>query len=211
MTGVQTCALPILEYLDAQLKDVDYQDVFIMLNQSIELINQELLDEINVESNETRVAFSLQPFTLKSLIKNTIAEIYKNDLHACDFDLKLIEKIRLYLKTMVCIADKNQARHYFVLVVLDEMSPIIYDEIKGINKNNLQLIVFVNLINCIVEYQDIYMIGKLKMDFGDDESIYENLVIEKGIALDLPDSKRILVEYCKNPKGTSRFSSIFTE
>ena len=65
----------LVEYLDSQLKDVDYQDEFIMLNQSIEVINQELYDELSVESFETKLSFCLPSFTLKTLIKNTVAEI----------------------------------------------------------------------------------------------------------------------------------------
>lgn len=86
----------LVDYLDSQLKDVDYQDEFIMLNQSIEILNQELLDELNIESNDSKLVFRVPAFTLKTLIKNSVSEIYKNELHSNDYDFNIDEKFNVY-------------------------------------------------------------------------------------------------------------------
>jgi len=155
--------------------------------------------------------FALQPFTLKTLIKSSIAELFKNELHANDYDLTLNEKMILFFTVLNRISLKNQSRNYIVLVVIDELTSIIYEELISSSNANLQYVVFVNDLHCVVNYQDLYVVGKIKMDFSDEESIYENLVIEKGIAQDLEDSKRILSDYCNNPRKTTKFSCYLAE
>ena len=201
----------LVEYLESHLKDVDYQDEFIMLNQSIDLINQGIFEDLCIESNDSKMMFALQPFTLKTLIKSSIAELYKNELHANDYDLTLNEKMILFFTVLNRISLKNQSRNYIVLVVIDELTSIIYEELISSSNANLQYVVFVNDLHCVVNYQDLYVVGKIKMDFSDEESIYENLVIEKGIAQDLEDSKRILSDYCNNPRKTTKFSCYLAE
>lgn len=201
----------LVDYLDSKLKDVDYQDEFIMLNQSIEILNQELLDEMSLESNDTKLVFRIPPFTLKTLIKNTVAETFKNNLHANDYDFSLKDKFDLYLNIWNRIAECNPSRNYIVLIVFEELSTYMYDEIKKSEQSNLQFILFIDRMNCTVDYQDVYMLGKMKIDFSDEESVFENLVIEKGFAQDLEDSRKILADYCAYPRKTTRFNSYLAE
>lgn len=201
----------LVDYLDSQLKDVDYQDEFIMLNQSIEILNQELLDELNIESNDSKLVFRVPAFTLKTLIKNTVSEIYKNELHSNDYDFGIDEKFNVYFGIWNRIAQKNPSRNYIVLVALDELIPNMYDKIKKLETTNLQFILFTDRLHCNVDYQDVYMIGKMKIDFCDDESVFENLVIEKGFAQDLEDSRKILSDYCVYPRKTTKFNSFLAE
>ncbi len=201
----------LVDYLDSQLKDVDYQDEFIMLNQSIEILNQELLDELSIESNDAKLCFRVPTFTLKSLIKSTVSEIYKNELHSNDYDFNVDDKFNVYFDIWNRIAEKNPSRNYIVLIVLDELIPTVYDKIKSLEINNLQFILFANRLHCNIDYQDVYMIGRMKIDFCDDESIFENLVIEKGFAQDLEDSKKILSDFCIYPRKTTKFSCYLAE
>lgn len=201
----------LFDYLNSQLKEIDYQDEFIMLNQSIEIINQEVLDEMSLDVDDSKLAFKIPPFTLKTLIKSTVAEIYKNELHAIDYDFDLNEKFSIYFDIWNRIAVRNPSRNYIVLIVIDELTHIMYQNLKKLETSNLQFILFVDRLQCRVDYHDVYMTGKMKIDFSDEESVYGNLVIEEGFAQDLDDSKRILSDYCEYPRKTTKFTSFLAE
>lgn len=192
-----------VEYLESKLKSIDYEDEFIMLNQSIDILNQSVLEEASISYNDTKIKFELPKFSFKTLIKNMSSIQLKNEIFSLDYDLKFDEKLELYLITISSIALENLSKNYILLLVVDKLPKSIYNKIKQILPNNLNIILFALNFEYDVEFKDIYIIDKFSLDLADDEGVYNHIVIEKGLEADLNSAYDRLVKIC-NPLNETK-------
>lgn len=192
-----------IEYLESKLKCIDYEDEFIMLNQSIEILNQSILEEISILFNEAKIIFELPKYSFKTLIKNMSSAQLKNDVFSLDYDLTVEEKLELYLLIILSIAAENSGRNYILLLVLDKLPRSIYNKIKHVLPSNLNIILFAHNFEYDVDFKDIYIIDKFSLDLANEVDVYNHLVIDRGFEVDLDSVNNTLFKIC-NPLNETK-------
>lgn len=192
------------EFLESKLKAVDYEDEFIMLNQSIDILNQSTLEDISITFNDVKIIFELPKFSFKTLIKSLTSSQLKNDVFSLDYDLSLEEKLELYLNVIESIALENKTRHHTLVLVVDKLPKSIYNKIEQSLPDNLNIILFAHNFEYDVVYKDIFIIGNGSLDLSNDEDIYNHLVIDKGLAVDLDSVINTLIKMCSPLAETSK-------
>ena len=193
-----------IEYLESKLKMIDYDDEFIMLNQSIDVLNQSILEDVSIVSDEVKIIFELPKFSYKTLVKNIVSNQIKSNIYSFDFDLTLEEKLNLYLHVLKDLALENSLKNYMFVILLDHLPRKLYEKIYSQEINNLNIIVFAHSFDYDVKYQDIYLIGDKSIDLANDIDVYDHLVIEKGITVDLKSANDLLIKLCNPLNETSK-------
>lgn len=193
-----------IEYLDSKLKMVDYEDEFIMLNQNIDVLNQSILDDIAVVSDDVKIIFELPKLSYKTLIKNIVSNQLKSDTYSFDFDLTLEEKLNLYLNVMYQLALENNTKTYILIIVVDKLPRNIYEKISLHEISNLSIIIFAHSFGYNVRYEDIYMIGDKSIDLANETDIYDYLIIDKGLTVDLKSANDLMMKLCNPLNETSK-------
>lgn len=182
----------LVEYIESVFKEIDYEEMFIMLNESVKQFNFEFLNNCSLISESIELKLLLDEFTLKSLIKSMTPILLKEEMYANDFDLSNIEKIKLYIRIIDEIAHKNKNKEYLYIIQFEKVDHEFESMIHSIISDNLHILVFTNYISTKINYKDIYCVDRIKLDFAIEEELFQKLIIDCGTSYDIHDLHEML-------------------
>jgi hypothetical protein len=182
-------------YIEEILSEIDYHEIIPTINslyQDLEDIIKEHMDQL--------MSFDLVPklneINAKMILKNLRYELSKDEVSASSYDLNYNDLILWKLNMAYYLAKRKPLVHHLVLVNI----PIITDEIMSFLKNtNFDT----NLSFLILEYQEkypgsleqVYYLKHESIDFADEVSIYNSILIDYPKKLSMDEFKEIAHAY----------------
>lgn len=194
----------VYRYLELKLENIEFTDEFNLLNQGFSIMTDEILKEFEVSELDTSINFKLPQLNKKTIIKLIDAYLIKEDCYALDFDLSLNEKIRLLIRLINQVTTLDKEKRYLVILRVNNLNEDIYKAINEVNSDFVNMIIIADQIECSVSVQDVFYVGSNKIDFSDDEDIFQNLVIDMGLFLDVDDAMSSLEIILKNRIETKK-------
>lgn len=175
----------VLSYLESNLREIEYSDAFTMLNQSIEVLNQEFIEENTLTKLDDLVLKGrLKQFTLKSLVKFLEIQMCLEDSSCKDFDLPIDLKVSLLFRIVSTIAKKNPERSFIVVVDKGRMTSIEFSAFKDDIPKNMVVIVMATSLLGSFDSNQVILSNKGFIDLGSQEQRFISLIQDHGISED---------------------------
>lgn len=174
-----------LDYLESKLMNIEYDENFIGVNQQLFAFNQEVMTRCDLSSNDVELTFGFEELTVRSLIKSLVPMLQKEEEQSKDYDLSIYEKISLYIQMIKAIAESNSDKEFLVILNCGLVSSRIIQTIDSLRLKNIRIIIFTNNFSTNIDFRDVYYLGNINLDFGNNQELYDKLVLNYGIAEDL--------------------------
>lgn len=192
------------QYVEMLLRDVEYMEEINTINLLFEQIAIQLSEKM-IEFNQINIDAKFEQMTQKQLIKLLELRFISENQLMDYLDLNYEARILFQIKMAESIAEKNELLKYLVFVDIPKMTVKIQEELSNIRLDNMFVIVLVEeKIN--VEIRNCSYFGKRNIDFSDDISIYNDLIMEIDQVYNLDEMKCVIKKFVSgvDDKDTKR-------
>jgi len=192
------------QYVEMLLRDIEYMEEINTINLLFEQIAIQLSEKM-IEFNQINIDAKFEQMTQKQLIKLLELRFISENQLMDYLDLNYEARILFQIKMAESIAEKNVLLKYLVFVDLPKMTVKIQEELSNIRLDNMFVIVLVEeKIN--VEIRNSAYFGKRNIDFSDDISIYNDLIMEIDQVYNLDEMKCVIKKFVNgvDDKDTKR-------
>lgn len=168
----------LLRYLECMLSEIEFEDSFVMLNQAIELLNQNYLaQQAEIRYHDHVIASAMKQFSSKTILKSLLSTINIDELSAETFDLSYQDKTILYIRMIKGIAKRSVCSNHLLAINIPVINASIARELSDFPDNLIALVISDSL-KTRVNARDIALFGKGYIDLGNEESVYNKLLLE---------------------------------
>jgi len=184
----------MLKYFESILINIEFDEIMTTINQ----LFIELSDVISTKMQMNQMEYEIYPeiteFNMKQLLKVIEPRLYKNECVADFYDLDYEEKLLLQLDLIERISKENVLKEYLILVDLPIVTENISKRINSHEIKNLHYLVILNHgLKC--DYQLIVNLGKKCVDFSNEVSIYNDILMEIETDVDHEQIGELLNNY----------------
>ncbi len=190
----------LTQYTESALREIEFEDSFNMLNQSIQALNDDFIQEkTSKQVGNYNLDISLKGINIKNLVKMLQARILLDDCEIIDNDLDYFSKIKFQFILVNSIAKKNMEKNFLVVVEVSSLNEETYDYLTKEIAKNMYILILTDDLRCKVDYHNIAIIGKEFIDLNDECALFEKMIVEYGIENDTDALISKLNELFSNP------------
>lgn len=173
----------LLKYLETQIQEVEFNEYYQLLNQSIISFNEDFLSDVKIEVDDSRIAFQLNEITQKTLVKNIASKLLIDDFEADELDLPYYNKFAHYIKMISLVANKNRGMNFLVTIDCPSFTHKICTLIEE-SPQNTKYLINCNHLGRSISTENIIICGKKMIDLADEESVINEIMIEHYDSID---------------------------
>lgn len=168
----------ILKFLRTVFEDIDYNDTLNTINILLEQLSDELTEELSEFNSTFEHGIEIEKINFKNIFKLMDIKMKKDNKYINMYDLKYEDNILSQLSFIKTIAEKSFDKDHIVILELPILTKKIFDFIKTIQLENLDIIVSTTKYNIVLKnINNIIYVNKQFIDFRDEVAIYNDLIM----------------------------------
>lgn len=168
----------ILKFLRTVFEDIDYNDTLNTINILLEQLSDELTEELSEFNSTFEHGIEIEKINFKNIFKLMDIKMKKDNKYINMYDLKYEDNILSQLSFIKTIAEKSFDKDHIVILELPILTKKIFDFIKTIQLENLDIIVSTTKYNTVLKnINNIIYVNKQFIDFRDEVAIYNDLIM----------------------------------
>lgn len=174
-----------LNYLESCIREIEYNDAFNMVNQSIISLNDEYtVDSTTVEIDNLQFFGKIKELNLKSILKLIEVKLLLDETESKDFDLSLNSKMLFLLKMCINIAKKNPEKNFCIFIEWHNLDQSNYSRLDEKIPQNMCILFYSTTLTGSYDYSDVILVNQDFIDLNDSGQRYEKLIQDYGICED---------------------------
>ena len=181
------------EYMKSKYEKLDETEELNTINLIIDQIN-EYISENTLSINDFNLVPRISRLNFRQIIKLFEFNIIKEDLIASQYDLSYEDKILLQIEILKEITKNNYAKNYLVVVDIAKLTSKIYEKLNSLEIENLYILCFTNECLKNIDINNIYNIENKNLDFSNEVSLYNEILLEAENKIFIEDLKLTLKE-----------------
>lgn len=195
------------QYIESILRDIEYSEELNTINILFEQL-AEMLFEKMIIFDDIEIDPKFETITQKQLIK-MLSLRFINEKNIMDYlDLSYEAKILFQIYMAKQIVEKNELFKHMVIIDIPRVSEKIKNALDSITSDNMFVIVLTEA-NIDVSIKDVTYFGTKVIDFSNDISIYNELMMEIDQVYNLDEMKCVIKRFIEgiDDKDTRRLEN----
>lgn len=177
------------KYIESKLRDIELDDLYQTFMYVYDQLSREVIQtKTSIKFDDIKMKFSLEPISIKLLTKMMRFSLSKDNYLANQYDLEVIEKVKLCVLLIKEVAQLNMDYNFYILLSCIDLDDEIIRFIESLPQNVFTLIHPIK-VNTKIKKENIIYMGNQFIDFASEEDIYEKLLLNTSDTNDIDEFK----------------------